>query len=118
MEASKPLIQDSPRDTALDMAVEMRKLAERGEWQELERIAVMLRRAVVAVPERERADVLRSLQRTADEVRSLAEGARGDVMARLKELRRGQNAARAYGEATGTFRALTESSVRSASHDR
>lgn len=107
MDASKPLIQDSPRDTALDMAVEMRRLAELGEWQELERIAVLLRRAVVAVPERERAEVVRSVQKSAEDVRSLAEGARGDVMSRLKALRRGQNAARAYGEATGRFPTLT-----------
>lgn len=118
MDASKPLISNGPRDTALDMADEMRQLAEHGEWQELERITVMLRRAVVAVPESERAEVLRAVQRTAADVRSVAESARGDVMSRLKALRRGQSAARAYGEATGRYRTLSDPSVRPASGDR
>ncbi len=113
MDASRPLIQDSPRDTVLDMSAEMRRLAESGDWEGLERVTVMLRRALLDVPEGERADLLRGVQQTADSVRRVAEGARGEVMGRLKALRRGQSAARAYGEATGRFRALNAPRQRS-----
>ncbi len=106
MEATRPLIQESARDTALDMSNEMLALAKRGDWQQLETVAVMLRAAILAVPEAERAEVLLAARQTADKVRSLAEEARGDVMSRLKAIRRGQSAARAYGVNTGHHRIL------------
>ena len=108
MEATRPLIQESPRETALDMSSEMLALAERGDWQQLETVAVMLRSAILAVPESERADVLIVARQTAESVRSMAEEARGDVMSRLKAIRRGQNAARAYGVNTGHHRIVPE----------
>lgn len=106
MEATRPLIQESPRDTALDMLNEMLALAKRGDWQQLETVAVMLRGAILDVPEAERAEILHAARQTADKVRSLAEEARGDVMSRLKAIRRGQSAARAYGVNTGHHRIL------------
>ena len=97
MHASQPLIQQSPRDTALDMADEMLKLAERGDWEQLENVTVMLRSAIVRVPEDQRVQTVVAVQAVTRRVRELAEHSRGDVMSRLKAIRRGQNAARAYG---------------------
>ena len=106
MEATRPLIQESPRETVLDMQDEMLALAERGDWQQLETVAVMLRSAILAVPEAERVEMLQGARQTAETVRGLAEKARGDVMTRLKSIRRGQSAARAYGVNTGHHRTL------------
>jgi len=108
MEATRPLIQESPRETALDMAAEMLALAERGDWQKLESVAVMLRGAILEVPEAERAEVVLAARQTAESVREHAEQARGDVVSRLKAIRRGQSAARAYGVNTGHHRFLPE----------
>ncbi|MEM8816843.1 MAG: hypothetical protein AAFX56_01800 [Pseudomonadota bacterium] len=106
MQASQPLIQQSPRDTVLDMAAEMLKLAERGDWEQLESVTVMLRSAIVKVPEGERLKTAQAVQATTEQVRELAERSRGDVMSRLKAIRRGQSAARAYGVATGHHQML------------
>ena len=108
MEATRPLIQESPRETALDMSNEMLALAERGEWQQLENVAVMLRSAILNVPESERGEVVDAARRAAELVRAKAEDARGDVMSRLKAIRRGQSAARAYGVNTGHHPILKE----------
>jgi len=107
MHASQPLIQQSPRDTAMDMADEMLKLAERGDWEQLEHVTVMLRSAIVKVPEDERVQTVVAVQAITRQVRELAEQSRGDVMSRLKAIRRGQSAARAYGVA-GHHQALSE----------
>lgn len=108
MAASRPLIQESPRDTALDMIHEMLELARHGDWERIERIAVMLRSAMLEVPENERREIAAAAEEATEQVRALAEHARGDVASRLKALRRGQNAARAYGVNTGHHRVLTE----------
>ena len=108
MPASQPLIQQSPRDTALDMAAEMLKLAERGDWEQLETVAVMLRSAIVKVPEGERMETAIAVQATTERVRELAEHSRSDVMSRLKAIRRGQSAARAYGVTTGHHPVIAE----------
>ena len=108
MAASRPLIQESPRETALDMAREMLAQAERGDWERVERVAVMLRSAILEVPEAERREIAAIAEKATEQVRTLAELARGDVASRLKALRRGQNAARAYGVNTGHHRVLSE----------
>jgi hypothetical protein len=108
MAASRPLIQESPRDTALDMTREMLALARHGDWDRVERVAVMLRSAVLDVPEAERREIAAAADKATEQVRALAEQARGDVASRLKALRRGQNAARAYGVNTGHHRLLSE----------
>lgn len=108
MAASRPLIQESPRDTALDMTREMLALAEHGDWERIERVAVMLRTAILDVPEAERREIVAAADKATEQVRELAELARGDVASRLKALRRGQNAARAYGVNTGHHRVLSE----------
>lgn len=108
MDATRPLIQESAKETALDMSQEMLVLAERGDWQQLESVAVMLRSAILHVPEDERGEVVDAARQVAETVRGLAEDARGDVMSRLKAIRRGQNAARAYGVNTGHHRILPE----------
>ncbi len=107
MHASQPLIQQSPRDTAMDMADEMLKLAERGDWEQLEHVTVMLRSAIVKVPEDQRVQTVVAVQAITRQVRELAEQSRGDVMSRLKAIRRGQNAARAYG-VTGHHQTISD----------
>ncbi len=101
MQLSQPLIQQSPRETAIDMSNEMLALANAGEWAQVETVAVMLRSAIMNVPEGERAEIVELAQQTIETVQAIADGARGDVMSRLKAIRRGQNAARAYGVTTG-----------------
>jgi hypothetical protein len=108
MEASRPLIQQSPTETAIDMINEMRALAEIGDWEQLEHVAVMLRSSIMAVPESERAAIVIAAQQVAAEVNGMAEQARRDVASRLRSLRRGRNAARAYGDNTGHVRMPTE----------
>ena len=108
MAATRPLIQESPRDTALDMAREMLTLAQHGDWERIERVAIMLRSAILEVPEADRREIAAMAEKATEQVRALAENARGDVASRLKALRRGQNAARAYGVNTGHHPVLSE----------
>lgn len=103
MEASRPLLQQSPVDTAEDMIDELMALAEAGDWEQLEHVAVMLRSSIMDVPEAERGRIVIAAQQAAGQASSIAEKARGDVASRLRSLRLGQSAARAYKDTTGYF---------------
>ena len=82
--------------TALEISERMQDLAGDGEWDEVETLAVELRRAVMTVGESERRPLLLALQRNTAAVTADAKTAREEVGGKISELRRGQVAKNAY----------------------
>ncbi len=97
MVSSRATIDQTPVETVLDMATTMEACAEGGDWDRVEEITVRLRAAVMRVPEPERRACLRAAQRSTDKVQDLAKSARHEVTGKLSEIRRGRDAAKAYG---------------------
>ena len=96
MAATPAALRDQSGVEALEIVERMRTLADAGDWDEIESLAVRLRSAVLQVPEAQRRDVLIAVQRATTEVTDKAEGARSDVTDRLSALRLGQKATKAY----------------------
>ncbi|NNC76706.1 MAG: flagellar protein FliT [Woeseiaceae bacterium] len=86
----------SPEDLALQLSAQMAELAEAGEWDDVEKLAVQMQRAVPRIPEANRRKVIRELQRITEQVAAQATSAQQNVTGKLKELRRGQAATEAY----------------------
>lgn len=89
----------TPAEIVLEMAASMEASAEHGEWDRVEEIAQRLRSAVMQVPEADRRGSLLAAQRSTEKVQALADSARHDVTGKLSDIRRGRDAAKAYGSA-------------------
>jgi hypothetical protein len=74
----------------------MEALAAAGDWDEVEDVAVRLRRAVMDVPEASRRPAVLAVQRSIEKVAAGAKEARQTVTGKISELRRGQVAKKAY----------------------
>ena len=96
MVASQAVLEDASASIALEMSQRMEALAEAGDWDQVEDIAVRLRVAVMDVPEPGRRAVLLAVQRSTEKVAVGAQQARQTVSGKLSELRRGQVAKKAY----------------------
>jgi hypothetical protein len=81
---------------ALQISERMQELVGAGEWDEVESLAIELRRAVMAVAETDRRPLLLALQRSTTALAADAKAAREDVGGKISELRRGQAAKKAY----------------------
>lgn len=96
MVASTAALHETPESTVLEMAEQIQALADSGEWSEVEHLAVRLRSAIMSVPEARRRDVILAVQRATELVAAEADSAQRDVTGKLKALRRGQKATKAY----------------------
>lgn len=96
MVASPAVMQETPETVVLEMAQHMQTLAANGDWEEVENLAVRLRTAVMNVPEGQRRNAIIAVQRATEEVAAEAATAQRDVTGRLRALRRGQKATKAY----------------------
>jgi len=98
--ATEPMTYSPPPGSqaaaALQISERMQELVGDGEWDEIETLAVELRRAVMTVAESERRPLLLALQRNTAAVTAEARTARKDVGGKISELRRGQVAKKAY----------------------
>ena len=102
MVASRETMTGHPGTEVLELSARMEAYASEGEWQEVEILAAKLRAAVLDIPEADRQPALMVLAQSTDKIRAMAEHARREVTERLSALRRGRDAARAYGIAVGT----------------
>ena len=98
MVANRAAAEVSPGKIAREMAKNLEQLAASGQWSGAERIAVRLRSAVLEVPENERREVMEFVNYCLERVRTEALSSRGEIAGKLSELRRGRDAARAYGD--------------------
>ena len=96
MVATSAVIEETPESIVLEMAEHMQTLAANGDWEEVENLAVRLRAAVMNVPEGQRRNALLAVQRATEQVSAEAATAQRDVTGRLRALRRGQKATKAY----------------------
>ena len=87
---------ETPESVVLEMSEHMTMLAEAGDWEELERIAIRLRSVFTNVPESKRRGLVETLQQRLTAVTRQATKARKDVSLELGQLRRGQMATKAY----------------------
>ena len=97
MVANRATAEVCPGGMAREMAKNMEELASNGQWKGVEHIAVRLRSAVLEVPEDERREVMEFVSYCLERVRTQALSSRGEVTGKLSEIRRGRDAARAYG---------------------
>ncbi|MDJ0751489.1 MAG: hypothetical protein QNJ11_18535 [Woeseiaceae bacterium] len=97
MVANRATADVSPGRMAREMAQHMEDLAAKGQWSSVEHIVIRLRSVVLEVPESERREVMRFVNACLERVRTEALSSRGDVTGKLSEIRRGRDAARAYG---------------------
>jgi len=84
-------------DSPLELTARMEALAEDGEWAEIAALSVRLRDSVARVQADKRRDILLAVQRSTDTIHTIASRARNDVQGQLSSLRRGRDAAKAYG---------------------
>ncbi len=97
MVANRATTEGSPGQMARDMAKNMEELAANGQWDGVEQIVVRLRSVVLEVPEQDRREVMNFINACLERVRTQALTSRGEVTGKLSEIRRGRDAARAYG---------------------
>ncbi len=97
MVANRAEAEVSPGNMAREMASNMEQLAAEGQWNGVERIAARLRSVVLEVPVSERREVMEFVNYALERVRTQALSSRGEVAGKLSEIRRGRDAARAYG---------------------
>ena len=97
MVANRATTEVSPGRMAREMAKNMEELAAKGQWDGVEQVVVRLRSAVLEVPEQERREVMEFVNYCLERVRTQALTSRGEVTGKLSEIRRGRDAARAYG---------------------
>lgn len=98
MGANQANIESSPADIAMDLMARMESLAESGDWNRVERLAVRLRNTVLEVPESERQACVVSISHCLERLQVKVLVARGEVTEKLSDIRRGQLATRAYGQ--------------------
>ena len=96
MVASQAAISETPESVVLEMSKRMETLAAAGDWDDVEDIAVRLRSALLEVPEANRRTLLLAVQRSTEKVAEGAKIARQTVSGKIKELRLGQVAKKAY----------------------
>ena len=96
MAGQQAFTEQSPVETVEALAESMEAMAEQGEWERVEDIAVRLRAAVMQVPEYERRSLLLAVRHRTEKVHAAAQAARDKVTAKISELRRGRDAAKAY----------------------
>lgn len=97
MVASRSTMEVSPGRMAREMANNMVRLAEEGQWSGAEHIAARLRSAVLEVPGDERHDVMTFVNECLERAKTKALSSRNEVTTKMAEVRRGRNAAKAYG---------------------
>lgn len=97
MVASRATMEASPGKIAREMANNMVRLADEGQWSGAEHVAARLRSAVLEVPEHERQEVLLFVHECLERVKTSALSSRSDVAMKMSEVRRGRDAAKAYG---------------------
>lgn len=96
MNDARPAANESPESVVLEMSEHMNTLATAGDWDEIERLAIRLRRAFADVPERRRRELMATLQFRLTSITDEVKKARKEVSRELVQLRRGRLAARAY----------------------
>jgi translation initiation factor 2B subunit (eIF-2B alpha/beta/delta family) len=84
-------------EIVLEMASCMEESAEQGDWDRVEEISHQLKAAIMRVPETQRFAPLQAARRSLERVHARAESARLDVTGKLSKVRRGRDAAKAYG---------------------
>lgn len=97
MVANRATAEVSAGRMAREMAKNMEELAANGQWSGVEQIVVRLRSVVLEIPEAERREVMELVNLSLERVRTQALTSRGEVTGKLSEIRRGRDAARAYG---------------------
>lgn len=97
MVASRATMEVSPGKMAREMANNMVRLADEGQWSGAEHVAARLRSAVLEVPADERQDVMQFVNNCLERVTTKALCSRSDVAMKMSEVRRGRDAAKAYG---------------------
>ena len=98
MAANQARIESDPADVAIDMMARMESLAESGDWNRVEQLAVRLRNVVLEIPESDREAAIVSISHCLERLQVKVLVARGDVTEKLTDIRRGQVATRAYGQ--------------------
>ena len=97
MVASRATMQADPGKMAREMANNMVRLADEGQWSGAEHVASRLRSAMLDVPEDERPEVLQFVNQCLERVKTRALSSRSEVATKMSEIRRGRDAAKAYG---------------------
>tara|TARA_R110002049_G_scaffold21792_26_gene79203 strand:- start:2584 stop:2883 length:300 start_codon:yes stop_codon:yes gene_type:complete len=87
---------ETPESVVLEMSEHMAMLADKGDWEEIERLAIRLRSVFTNVPESRRRGLVDTLQQRLTAVTREVKKARKDVSLELGQLRRGQKATKAY----------------------
>ncbi len=111
MVANRAAAEIGPGRIAREMAEHMEELAAKGQWSGVEHIVIRLRSVVLEVPEGERREVMQFVNYCLERVRTEALSSRGEVTGKLSEIRRGRDAARAYGGSL-TRRPASETELR------
>jgi hypothetical protein len=90
-------MDQTPAEIVLEIAANMEAFAEQGDWEHVEEFAEKLRFAVMQVPARHRRNSLHAAQRAIGHIQAAAAKARHGVTGKLSDIRRGRDAAKAYG---------------------
>ena len=98
MAANSARIEASPADVAMDMMARMESLAESGDWNRVEQLAVRLRNIVLEIPESDREASIVSISHCLERLQVKVLVSRGEVTEKLSDIRRGRVATRAYGQ--------------------
>ena len=99
MHAGTTTIDQAPVDAALETTAKLERSAEQGNWDRVEELSQRLRHIVAGVPEQDRRRVLLAAQQSMAKAQQLAAAARNHVTEKLSKIRRGRDAAKAYGNA-------------------
>lgn len=83
-------------ESAEQLSVRMEQLAANGEWSKITQLAPRLHQALLAVPAAQRQAALLGAKRRLARLQTSALATRNDVSAKLSQLRRGQQATKAY----------------------
>lgn len=98
MAANSARIEASPADVAMDMMARMESLAESGDWNRVEQLAVRLRNIVLEIPESDREASIVSISHCLERLQVKVLVSRGEVTEKLSDIHRGRVATRAYGQ--------------------
>ena len=90
--------ESTPQERALAMLTLLESAAADEEWERAETIASKIRSAVLEVSDAERRAVVDRVLGVVQRVQTMALASRGDVVARLSEIRRGRLAQQVYGQ--------------------
>ncbi len=98
MAGNQARIEASPADVAIDMMARMESLAESGDWNRVEQLAVRLRNTILEIPQAERRASIISIGHCLERLQIKVLVSRGEVTEKLSDIRRGRVATRAYGQ--------------------